>query len=55
MRTDVCRIRMYIKVDTIEFMMEVVDSILKGNGENNIRNNIMSALAAFYDVWGGES
>ena len=30
--------------------MEVVDSILKGNGEYNIRDNIMSALAAFYHV-----
>ena len=35
--------------------MEVVDSILKGSGEYNIQDNIMSALAAFYDVWGGES
>ena len=35
--------------------MEVVDSILKGSGKYNIRDSIMSALAAFYDVWGGES
>ena len=34
----------------------VVDSILKGSGEYNIRDNIMSALAAFYDdVWDRES
>ena len=33
--------------------MEVVDSILKGRGGYNIRDNIMSALAAFYDWWGG--
>ena len=60
MRTDVCRMRMCIKVDAIELRVvmsavEVVDSILKGSGEYNIRDNIMSALAAFYDVWGGES
>ena len=30
--------------------MEVVDSILKGSGEYNIRDNIISALAAFYNV-----
>ena len=35
--------------------MEVVDSILKDSGEYNIRDNIVSALAAFYDVLGGES
>ena len=35
--------------------MEVVDSILQGSGEYNIRDNTMSALAAFYDVWGGKS
>ena len=35
--------------------MEVVDSILKGSREYNIRDNIMNALAAFYEVWGGES
>ena len=35
--------------------MEVVDHILKGSGEYSIRDNIMSALAAFYDIWGGES
>ena len=35
--------------------MEVVDSILKGSGEYNIWDNIMSALAAFYDVWGVKS
>ena len=35
--------------------MEVVDSILKSNGEYSIRDNIVSALAAFYDIWGGES
>ena len=35
--------------------MEAVDSILKGSGKYNIQDNIMSALAAFYDVWGGES
>ena len=35
--------------------MEAVDSILKDSGEYNIWDNIMSALAAFYDVWGRES
>ena len=35
--------------------MEVVDSILKGSGEYNIGDNIISALVAIYDVWGGES
>ena len=35
--------------------MEDVNSILKGSGEYNIRDNIMSALEAFYNVWGGES
>ena len=33
--------------------MEVVDSILKGSGEYNILDKIMSALTAFYGVWGG--
>ena len=35
--------------------MEVVDSTLKGSGEYHIRDNSMSALAAFYDMWGGKS
>ena len=35
--------------------MEVVDSILKASGEYNIRDIIISALVAFYDVCGGES
>ena len=35
--------------------MEAVDSILKGSGECNIRGSTMSALAACYDVCGGES
>ena len=35
--------------------MEVVDSILKGSGEYNIRQNNMSVLEAFYGMWGGES
>ena len=36
--------------------MEVVDSVLKGSRNYNIRDNIMSALAAFYDnVFGSDS
>ena len=34
--------------------MEVGDSILKGSGDYNIQDN-MSVLAAFTEVWGGES
>ena len=30
--------------------MEVGESILKGSGDYNIRDNIMSALAAFSEV-----
>ena len=35
--------------------MEDDDSILKGSGDYNIQDNVMSALAAFNEVWGGES
>ena len=35
--------------------MEDGDRKLKGSGDYNIQDNVISSLAAFYEVWGGES